>query len=317
MPSTHSASKPVGDILLVALLPVATFVIGAGTEFSEQLMTGAQRFERLQLDELPLALVAFSLGLAWFAWRRWREMLRELDKRRDIEAALEAKQIELRNLSRRVTESQEVERRAIAHELHDELGQTLNAIKVESVCIRNESADRDSTIHTAALSIIRLTDQVYSVVRDMTGRLRPVALDELGLAEALEHDLAEWRQRLPEIKFDFTADTLPEKLGDPCAIALYRIAQEGMTNVVRHAEAHNVSLALTFHRESAVVSLSLRDDGRGVELHTMRSGLGLLGMRERVEALGGAFRIESQPARGFRIEASVPFDVGADAVGVP
>ncbi len=315
MPSTPSASKPVGDILLVALLPVATFVIGAGTEFSERLMTGAQRFEQLQLDELPLALVAFSLGLAWFAWRRWCEMLRELRKRRDIEVALEAKQIELRNLSRRVTESQESERRAIAHELHDELGQTLNAIKIESVCIRNASGDDDSTIHAAALSIIRLTDHVYSVVRDMTGRLRPVALDELGLAEALEHDLAEWRQRLPGIEFYFRADTLPEKLGEPCAIALYRVAQEGMTNVVRHAEARKVSLALTFHREPAVVSLSLRDDGRGVELRTMRSGLGLLGMRERIEALGGAFQVESGPARGFRIEASVPFAVGASAVG--
>lgn len=313
MPSSPSVFKPVGDILLVVLLPIATFAIGAGTEFSERLMTGAQRFESLQLDELPLAILTFSLGLAWFAWRRWREMLLELGKRRDIEAALEAKQLELRYLARRGTESLENERRAIAHELHDELGQTLNAIKIESVCIRNASGERDSTIHAAALAIIRLTDHVYSVVRDMTGRLRPVALDELGLAEALEHNLTEWRQRLPGIEFDFKADKLPERLGDPCAIALYRVAQEGMTNVVRHAEARTVSLALTFQPEPAVVRLSLRDDGRGVELRTMRNGLGLLGMRERIEALGGAFRVESQPARGFRLEASVPFELGAQA----
>ncbi|NJD33976.1 MAG: hypothetical protein FIA96_03930 [Betaproteobacteria bacterium] len=82
-------------------------------------MATAQQFERLQLDELPLALLALSLGLAWFAWRRWREMLSELEQRRIFESALETKQLELRDLSRRVTEAQEAERRLLAHELHD------------------------------------------------------------------------------------------------------------------------------------------------------------------------------------------------------
>lgn len=316
MSSSPPASKPVEDILLVALLSLATFVIGAGTEFSERLMAVAQRFERLQLDELPLALLAFSLGLAWFAWRRWREMRLELGRRLEVEAALKAKQLELRGLSRRVTDDLERERRAIAHELHDELGQTLNAIKIESVCIRNASVASNAMIHDSAIAVIRLTDHVYSVVRDMTGRLRPVALDELGLAEALAHELTAWRQRLPGIEFNFKADTVPQGLDDRGAIALYRVAQEGLTNVIRHAEARKVSLELAFLAKPTVLRLSLQDDGRGVELATMRNGLGLLGMRERVEALGGALRVESRPARGFRLEASVPLGIRAETASL-
>lgn len=317
MTSSPSIAKPVGDIVLVLLLPIATFALGAGTELSERLMAGAQRFERLQLDELPLALLTFSLGLAWFAWRRWREMLRELGKRVEIEAALKAKQLELRSLSHRVTEDMESERRAIAHELHDELGQTLNAIKIEAVGIRNAGCQCSTAIHDAALAVIRLTDHVYSVVRSMTSRLRPVALDELGLADALEHDLTGWRQRLPGIEFGFKADKLPNRLDPSCAIALYRVAQEGLTNVVRHAGARKVSLELAFHPEPAVLRLSLQDDGRGAALGTLRKGLGLLGMRERIEALGGAFCVESQPACGFRLEACVPLKAAANAASPP
>jgi two-component system, NarL family, sensor histidine kinase UhpB len=309
-----AASKPASDLALIVLLSIATFLIGVDTEFSETLAAATQKFESLQLDEVPLALLTLSLGLAWFAWRRWREMLRELEQRLNFESALELKQLELRDLSRRVIGAQEAERRLLAHELHDELGQTLNAIKIEAVGIRNGSSDAQPALHRAAVNVIRLTDRVYAVVRDMTSRLRPVALDELGLVGALEHDLMGWRQRLPATRFTLGIGELPRDIDEPVAIALYRVAQEGMTNVVRHAEAQNATLELDFVPASAVLRLTLQDDGRGVELKAIRHGLGLVGMRERIEALGGIFRIESQPAQGFRLEASVPLD-GPDACG--
>lgn len=307
-------SKPVADLVLIVLLSIATFLIGVETEFSETLVATAQQFERLQLDELPLALLTLSLGLAWFAWRRWREMLSELEQRLNFESELKLKQIELRDLSRRVTKAQEVERRLLAHELHDELGQTLNAIKIEAVGIRNACAPAQPANHRAALNVIQLTDHVYGVVRAMTSRLRPVALDELGLVGALEHDLMGWRQRLPATRFTLAIGELPQDIDEPVAIALYRVAQEGLTNVVRHAEARHVMVALDFMPASAVLRLSVQDDGRGVELAAIRHGLGLLGMRERIEALGGIFRIETQPAQGLRLDASVPLD-GPDRCG--
>lgn len=303
-----AASKPATDLALIVLLSIATFLIGVDTEFSETLVAATRKFEPLQLDEVPLALLTLSLGLAWFAWRRWREMLRELEQRLTFESALELKQLELRDLSRRVIGAQEAERRLLAHELHDELGQTLNAIKIEAVGIRNASSDAQPALHRAALNVIRLTDRVYAVVRDMTSRLRPVALDELGLVGALEHDFMGWRQRLPGMRFTLRIGDLPQDIDEPVAIALYRVAQEGLTNVVRHAEARHVTLELGFDPASAVLRLTLQDDGRGVELKAIRNGLGLVGMRERIEALGGDFRIETQPAQGFRLEARVPLD---------
>lgn len=303
-----ATSKPAADLVLIVLLSIATFLIGVYTEFSESLMATAQQFERVQLDELPLALLTLSLGLAWFAWRRWREMLRELEQRLNFESALELKQIELRDLSRRVIEAQEAERRHLAHELHDELGQTLNAIKIEAVGIRNDSAGTQPAIHRAALNVIQLTDHVYGVVQAMTSRLRPVALDELGLVGALEHDLMGWRQRLPATRFTLGIGELPQDIDESVAIALYRVAQEGLTNIVRHADARHVTVGLDFVPASAVLRLTLQDDGRGVELKAIQHGLGLVGMRERIEALGGIFCIETQAAQGFRLDASVPLD---------
>jgi signal transduction histidine kinase len=294
---------------VIVILSVATFAMGASTEFSEHAVATAQRFERVQLDELPLALLTLSLGLAWFAWRRWREMRIELGQRRVVERLLEGKQEELRSLSRRLTESHEAERRGLAHELHDELGQTLNAIKIEAVGIRNLQHDTALTTHRSALAIIQLTDHVYEVVRSMTSRLRPVALDELGLAGALEHDMMQWRQRLPETSFALDLGKLPDHLDEPSAIALYRVAQEGLTNIVRHAAARHVRLKLDFLSEARTLRLALQDDGRGVELAEIRHGLGLVGMRERIDALGGAFSIASHPGQGFHIAATVPFNV--------
>lgn len=315
MSAIVTPSKPASDLVLIALLSIATFLIGVDTEFSESLVATAQRFERLQLDELPLALLTLSLGLAWFAWRRWREMLRELEQRLNFESALELKQIELRDLSRWVIEAQEAERRLLAHELHDELGQTLNAIKIETVGIRNVSAGAEPAIHRAALNVIQLTDHVYGVVQAMTSRLRPVALDELGLVGALEHDLMGWRRRLPEMRFTLSIGAIPQDIEESVAIALYRVAQEGLTNVVRHAEARHVTVELGLDPQSAVLRLTLQDDGGGVDIKEIRRGLGLLGMRERIEALGGFLGIETQPGQGFRLNASVPPD-GSGRCGV-
>ena len=292
-------------MLVVILASMVVFATAASTELSERINHAAGALERLQIDEVPLALLTFSLGLAWFAWRRWREMQLELQHRLSIERALALKQSELRELSRRVTEAQEGERRLLAHELHDELGQSLNAIKIEAVVVRNQS-HRMPEIHRAALAVIRLTDHVYEVVRSMTGRLRPVALDELGLAGAIEHGLAGWRQLAPATEFLWRVGNLPAKLDEAVAMAVYRVVQESVTNILRHAAATQVVIALESDRQQSRLHLAVRDNGRGADLATARRGLGLLGMRERMEGLGGSLTIASRPGDGFLVEATVP-----------
>jgi two-component system sensor histidine kinase UhpB len=306
MERASPASQPMADLLLIVLASAVVFAIAVSTELSERITSISRGFERVQLDEVPLALLTFSLGLAWFAWRRWREMEIELRHRQLIEHALELKQVELRDLSQRITDAQESERRVLAHELHDELGQSLNAIKIEAVTIRNASRDRQPALHGAALSVIKLTDHVYGVVRDMTSRLRPVALDELGLVGALEHGLTAWRKLAPATEFRAAFRDVPEHMDEPVAMALYRVVQEGVTNILRHSGATQVAITLDSTSPPPGLHLSIRDDGNGADLGAIRRGLGLLGMRERIEGLGGTFAIVSQPGAGFRVDVTVP-----------
>jgi two-component system sensor histidine kinase UhpB len=300
------ASRPASDLLLIVLTSIAVFAVAVFTELSERVTFISRAYERLQLDEVPLALLTFSLGLAWFAWRRWREAGIELQHRLVIEHALEVKQAELRDLSRRVTDAQESERRVLAHELHDELGQSLNAIKIEAVVVRNQSRGAQPEVHRAALAVIQLTDHVYEVVRDMTSRLRPVALDELGLVGALEHGLTGWRKLAPAIEFVAAFRDVPEDMDEAIAMALYRVVQESVTNILRHSGATQVAIVLASGSPSPSLHLFIRDNGHGADLGDIRRGLGLLGMRERIEGLGGAFALVSQPGAGFMIDVTVP-----------
>lgn len=292
------------DLAWVVLFSSSVFAAGAATEFSERLDAGLRPYERIQLDELPLALLAFCLGLAWFAWRRWLETQDEIARRQSAELTLEEERQQLRQLSHRVIDAQEHERRELAHELHDEMGQILNAIKLEAVRIRDAgNGEHDAA---GAKAIIELTDGVYGTVRDMTSRLRPLALYELGLADALAHTLAGWRERLPGIEFRFIAGDCPAEIGDTVAIALYRVAQEGLTNAIRHADASVVCLELGWNEATASIAMTLSDDGRGFDTGSTRRGLGMLGMRERIEALGGRFEVESRPDQGTQIKACLP-----------
>ena len=312
---SSAATRSAFELLLIVLVALAVFAAGALTETNERVTSLLQGYEYLQVDELPLALLTFSLGLTWFAWRRWRELGVELKHRLEIEEALQVQQAEFRDLAWRITQTQETERRLLAHELHDELGQSLNAIKIEAVGIRNHSHGTQPEIHRAALAVIALTDRIYEVVRNMTGRLRPVALDELGLIGALENDLIRWRKLTPETEFLGIFRNVPESLDEPVAMALYRVVQEGVTNILRHSGATQVTLTLESLGSPPNLRLSLRDNGQGADLGAIRRGLGLLGMRERVAGLGADLSIVSQPGAGFAIDATIPL-TGRSLAGI-
>jgi signal transduction histidine kinase len=204
---------------------------------------------------------------------------------------------------------QEEERRSLARELHDELGQHLNAIKIDAVAIRDCPADESAAIRKSAQAIIGIADHVHAVVRDMTRKLRPPGLDELGLPAALENYVEGWRGRLPALQFEFAIAGDIEGLGETLNITLYRVVQEGLTNVAKHANARRVELRLVKNivdtRNEELV-LTLVDDGAGAEPGREHAGLGLIGMRERVEAAGGRLEIVSQPQRGFRLVVRIP-----------
>jgi len=298
----------IGATLLAAALSVRF-------ELSETLLSWTRPWERYQLDELPGILLFVAVALAWFAWRRASEARAELARRRAAERELAGALDDNRRLARSYVKVQEDERKSLARELHDELGQHLNAIKVDAVSLRECAGADAPEVRRAAASIVAIADHVHAVVRDMTRRLRPAGLDELGLAAALENYVEGWRARSPRLRLDLTIDAGFDRLGEALDITLYRLAQEGLTNVSKHANAQRIELRLerapAAGRSPGQVVFTLADDGVGTHLPQHGGGLGLTGMRERVEALGGRMEVTSAPGRGFRIVARLPLEAAA------
>jgi len=297
------------DMVLIAVISIGTAWICARFDVSEALLGWTRTHERLQLDELPAVLLVVATCLIWFSSRRYFEARRQLAQRLSIEDRLAEALAENQRLAQQYLDMQEHERKALARDLHDELGQYLNVIKLDAVAIRDAGNGVKPVVAVAARAIIDNLDRVYGVVGNLIRQLRPAGFDELGVAAALEHCIGEWRARLPGTAIDLSIDVDLDALDESRALALFRLVQEAMTNIARHAHATRVSIRIAGDAESGareMLAVSISDDGCGVDLRLPRVGLGLVGMRERVTAFGGGLALESQPGNGFKIRASLP-----------
>ena len=230
----------------------------------------------------------------------------------DITAVKKA-QTQLRRLSGSIMANQEKERSAIARELHDELGQVLTALRMDSVWMHERLKKADPEAAERALTMCRLIDKNIEDVRGMAFRLRPGVLDDLGLVDALEWYTADFEERT-EIACVFEHNDIP-LLDETISTAAYRIAQEALTNVARHAAASHVEVALK--TQNGFLTLAVADDGQGFDaLHLSESeGLGVAGMRERATLVGGSLDVQSQPQKGTRVSFKVPIDGQPSAGG--
>src|SRR5262245_31766892 len=303
--------KPVlADLLAVVCLTAATFLGAAQFELHEAFSRWVSGYERWQLDELPLTLLALASGLSWFALRRWRDAVAEIERRLAAERRIAELATRNRDLAREVIVAQEQERRTLARELHDELGQMCNAIHVEAAYMSKLVGRDQGPVAEAAKRIAASAQGLYPLVRGMLSRLRPAALDQLGLVPALEGLCEEFEGRT-RIACSFVSDHV-SYVDDATAIALYRIAQEALSNAARHAAATRVEVRL--RREAAESAqglcerfvLTIDDDGLGMEQAKPHSGFGLLGIQERVAALGGALALDTAPGRGLRLRTVIP-----------
>ncbi len=205
----------------------------------------------------------------------------------------------------------EEERRSIARELHDELGQCVTAIRTIGTAIANRTESESSETHANAKTIVSVAAHIYDIVHGIIKQLRPSALDHLGLGETLHGTVASWNQRHPELDCKLHLAGELEGLDESVNIAIYRVVQECLTNVVRHSQATRAEV--TVSRESAgqsgdVVVVAVSDNGRGLE-HRHESDpsrFGLMGMRERVQAFGGTLDISGEPGQGVRVRAVIP-----------
>jgi signal transduction histidine kinase len=266
----------------------------------QDLQTGVQR----RIARMSGAMLAIGAALALLVGVRLRSLERESARRlAEARSAREG----LRLLQNRLVESQEEERRRIARELHDDVGQDLNGML-------RDLDHLESTVgaHREQFAgVRRMVEQTVGKVRDLALMLRPSMLDELGLGPALRWQAREVTRRTG-LPVRVEADEVEELAEDALSTCVYRLAQEALHNCVRHAHATEARVAVRRGREG--LEVSSEDNGVGFD-SAREKGLGLLGMTERVERLGGELRIESQPGRGTRVRARLPLGAGAPESG--
>ncbi len=228
----------------------------------------------------------------------------------DRRAAAEAQDRlrENRELTQMIQSHIEEERRLIARELHDELGQSITAIRSFGLIIQQQARPEDERVAEAARLLVDTAGQMYQAVHEMIPRLRPFALDSFGLGDAVADLVAAWRARHTGVPIVLQlADPLPQ-LGATQSLCAYRILQEALTNAFRHAAARQVTVSVGTEADELVVRVS--DDGIGLDPGWEHSGhYGVRGMRERAVASGGSLQLISGPHQGTQVVARLPLTV--------
>ena len=273
----------------------------------------------------------FPLEFSYSVWgtkgeRTFTVIIRDITRRKLAAAALEqseehhrllffeaqAMQERLRDLSNRILHVQEEERKHISRELHDEVGQALTAVSVNLELLKRHGGARLETLKRKITAAQGQLQETMELVHRFARELRPAMLDDLGLLAALRSHLQRFAART-RLRVNFRGSALAEELGDDQKTVLFRVAQESLTNVAKHARARRVEVRL--RKVRAGICLEVTDDGRSFQEQPQSSAkknqrLGLLGMQERVRLVNGKFSVKPQPGRGTTIRVVLPFRGG-------
>ena len=297
----------------------------AGTFFAEAITPiekthRAARETNSQLVQLNQALHRRSLDLT----ASNRQLQQEILQRKSVEESLRKSeqhysqlleqsrhmQEELRLLSRQLLSAQEEERKMISRELHDQIAQTLTGINVRLASLKTESTLNNKGLQKKISSTQRLVEKSVDIVHRFARELRPTVLDDLGLIPALHSFMKSFATRTG-VRTSLTAFAAVEQLATAKRTVLFRVAQEALTNVARHAHASRVEVSI--QKLSNCICMRIKDDGKSFQVQRVllaqgSKHLGLLGMRERLEMVGGRFDVESVAGTGTTIQAQIPPD---------
>ncbi|MDD8018162.1 MAG: PAS domain S-box protein [Bacteroidota bacterium] len=220
------------------------------------------------------------------------------------EIEIDSSRKQLRALTVRLQSVREEERKFISREIHDDLGQALTGLRMDLVWLTNKVSNGDDSVNQRLKSMMQLTDTTIYKVRKIATDLRPGILDDIGLAAAIEWHARDVGERA-EIIFSFELNE-EIQLNEQTATAFFRIFQESLTNVIRHAEASHVHV--TLKKEGNTVVMSIEDDGRGIALNELSDprSVGILGMRERAAVFGGEVSVIGVPNKGTTVRARIP-----------
>jgi len=260
-------------------------------------------WERYRWYIVMAATVIFAQGLLISGLLVQRARRRRAERQvRESERSLRVSTEKVRDLAGRLIAAQEVERREIAGELHDDISQRLAVLSAEVDALSNQLPDDPQLFDQAQ----RLTTQVVEIseeLHQLSRRLHPAWLDQIGLADSLRHTCKTVAEA-HHVAVNLDIAEFPGPLDSDVALCLYRITQEGLHNVVKYSRASNVSVRVTSH--DRLIGLHIVDDGVGFDAGSEGSGIGLISMRERAHFLGGQFFVHSAPGQGTRLELQVP-----------
>lgn len=303
------------DLLRLFWLSLALFVLvnlivfwfaGRALEPVKDILRGLRKME---MGEFHARLPKFKLremGAISDTFNRMAQAIEEsfTVKRQAEKTALELK--ENRELTQIIQRHIEEERRNLALELHDELGQSVTAVKSIATSLVNRTRDKHPELQSSAQMIVDVSAQMYDSMHGMVRQLRPLALDKLGLRDALQELVGSHQARYPNVKFDLKLDGDFKQIDADVSIAAYRMVQECLTNIVRHAGASRAEVSVNANENLALV---VQDNGKGLPAdHASREErFGLMGMRERAEGLGGNFSLHNED--GVRISVTLPIKV--------
>jgi len=230
---------------------------------------------------------------------------KDITEQKKTENALKHSRQQLRELSKHLQNSREQERAGIAREIHDDLGQSLTAIKMDISWLKNKLPEERAELHSKAEDSIVLVDSAIQTVKRISSGLRPGLLDDLGLSAAIEWQAKEFQKR-SDINIDVIVEPEDIVLDEDLSIALFRVCQETLTNVVRHSGATGVWV--TLRENSQLVSLEVADNGCGISDQAMskKNSFGLIGMLERIHAMGGKISISRIQEGGTKVSVKVP-----------
>ncbi|MEM7331877.1 MAG: sensor histidine kinase [Chloroflexota bacterium] len=297
------------ELLIIGLIALIISLLELYIDTFERLVIWASQRESLLFTEFVTLAVVFAIGFGIYSWRRWRELvlLEEESARlqKTVSEEQHAKELS-RSYADAVTRGQEAERRRLARELHDD---TIHQLILLNQKVELSAFDHaDSPASADLLEMQGLIDETISHLRGFIQELRPTYLDELGLVAALKALIRKMRDRTDLlIEFDLVGN--PCRLDESVELALYRIVQSALSNVVLHAGASMASVMLKFEPDQ--INLTIEDDGCGFanqdeSLWVSEGHFGLVGIHERAEMLGAKYDVQSTPNVGTKIMVSVP-----------
>ena len=299
-------------VLLVVLNALVFWLVGRTVRPFGQIVGALEALEAGRFDAALPPLAGTEAGAIGAAFNRMVGQLRQNIETERRAALAESRLLDNRELTRWLERQLEQERRLIAHELHDELGQSVTAMHSMAVSIAQRVRGVDAQAEQAARTIADESSRLYKAMHGIIPRLAPLVLDNFGLADALADLVERTRRSQPGVSVDLQVEFGDASVGPDAALALYRGAQEGMTNALRHGHASHVRIEL--RRDGDAAALTVTDDGQGLPAEAPPSGHhGLRWLAERAEGLGGTFRISGREPRGVELQVRLPLQPATQA----